>query len=130
MANTDWENYGDVNFLEYGGLLIRQDPDYMDRSYNVIQVATPWATDEIKEGHVWAWWLTVDLDDGWYDWDAVKSFVGDGAEDDDKQLVSALVAYYGSGEFQAEGLGKDNACDITVEELREALDNLGAGEFA
>lgn len=130
MANTDWENYGDANYTTYGGLLIRQDPDYMDRSYNVIQVATPDATDEIAEGRVWAWYFTVDLDDSWYKWEDVKSSCYVSDDDDDKELVRALVDYYGAGEFQAEGLGTDMAYDISVDELCEALRDLGAGEFA
>lgn len=130
MANTDWDNYGDVNYITYGGLLIRQDPDYMDRSYNVIQVATPDATEDIAEGHVWAWYFTVDLDDSWYKWDDVKSFAGVSDDDDDKELVRALAEYYGPEEFQAEGFGQDMSIDITVDELRDALNNIGAGEFA
>ena len=130
MANTDWENFGDVNYLSYGGLLIRQDPDYMDRTYNVVQVSTHDASSDIPEGYAWALYYSVDLDDNWYDWDSVASAAGQGLAQPDKNLVQMLVNYYGPHEFSPSGFGKDGASCVAIPYLSNCLTELGAGDFA
>lgn len=129
QLETDWSNYGDVNFTEYGGLLIRQDPDYMDSTYNVIQVYTPFDNDEIPFRKVWGWLFSVDLEDNWIDWNKVCACDGlNLASASKKDRVAAAVSYYGNQEFNPIPLG-DNSQECTMLELIATLEEIGAGEF-
>jgi hypothetical protein len=89
-------NYGDVNFLEYGGCLIEE---RTDTEYNVIYLR-PYDEDDLYQCAE----LTVDITDKWIDKDAVMKF-GGMTEENFNPIHFAIdcIDYYGPEEFGADG---------------------------
>jgi hypothetical protein len=87
-----WENYGDINPLDHGGLFISKDNDsFSDRQFYVIQVI-PYPYRE-------AWLIQdglIDLDDDWIEWDSVKETMGTPEDASDEHLATEVMYYYGS----------------------------------
>jgi len=93
-VKMSWENYGDVNPLEHGGLFIRKDPDFKD-CYYVIEV---YMTDDEES------WLMgdcyVDISDDWIDWKGALGYTGDDpSEATDIDRVIGAYSYYGAENF-------------------------------
>lgn len=127
---SEWILQGDVNFLDYGGIIMRRDEDDPN-CYDVIEVATSWDTDELDENEVYAWQAYVDIDDSWVDWEAVESFSGGDWEDDSAKIADA-IRYYGIAQWDARNLDgtQAGAGKMTKAELTEVLEEIGAGEYA
>ena len=96
----EWENFGDVNFFEYGGVMVKKDPDLSD-SYNFFALFT-------VENKKFAFSGTVcDLHD-FIKEDVIKDLAADiGAPSPEflingnpKLCVSELVPNYGCGPFE------------------------------
>lgn len=89
-----WENYGDVNPIEHGGIFIKKDTEDFPRCYYVVRI------DYNEEaGHFWLQDLYVDLNDDWFEWDAVHSYADTSDVSDDIDKVIALISYYSYLEF-------------------------------
>jgi len=132
--SNDWENYGDVNFLTYGGELIRK----LDNgSYQVISLRTPWWG--LNEGEYIIGELTIDPN---YTFDndledersKMKKYAGLDANDDysDENFICDLISYYGIYELggQTATVGKDDVIqtlkdyDVNIDTLGEFDENL------
>ena len=110
-----WENYGDINPIEHGGVFVKKDV-HNGREYMVIHL-TPFYDDGEK-------WLIidayVDLNDDWIDWDDVKSTMGTPDNADDKYLATDVVHYYGTHCSNGEQLILESE-----EEVLKWLSNVG-----
>lgn len=132
--SNDWENYGDINFLTYGGELIRK----LDNgSYQVISLRTPWWG--LKDGEYIIGELTIDpnyifdndLED---ERSKMKKYSGLDANDDysDEAFICDLISYYGVYELGGQDavVDKDDVIqtlkdyDVDIDTLGEFDENL------
>ncbi|AIF72143.1 hypothetical protein LD11_gp267 [Bacillus phage Riley] len=115
--DASWENYGDVNALEHGGVFIKKDMDYPgDKCYYIVKLINMTSACgedgfTIEEGY-------VDLKDDWIDWEAVESTC-DIADSDEIKVVD-VFGYYGVNEFNGESTIYDNESEVL-----EHLANIG-----
>lgn len=126
---SEWVLKGDINFLEFGGRIIRQS-EYDPSVYDVIEVWTPWDSEEVPDGSVRAFAADVDLDDSWLDME--NALRASGIEDtdvDDYTKVDALISYWGIGQWDPMPLGDDEKNLLTIDDFAEILRARGAGEF-
>ncbi|UNA01665.1 OCR-like antirestriction protein [Bacillus phage vB_BcgM] len=117
IVNKDasWENYGDVNALEHGGVFIKKDTDYpLDKCYYVVKVINMDSACG-EEGYM-VEECYMDLKDDWIDWEAVESTC-DIAESDGVKVCD-LLSYYGITEFNGETYEFDNESEV-LEHLAE-----------
>ena len=103
----EWYNYGDVNFLEYGGYLVRE----MDREncFNVIFLATEIADHKKRYKHpMIVAKCYVDVS-SWLDSETlhnVNDYVGNPTDfipqttEDKMRYATDLITYYGIAEFE------------------------------
>ena len=94
---SKYENYGDVNFLD-GGCLIAKDDRY-DGCYYVITCDLVYDVD--SPHHYLIQECYVDINDNWIDVSAVEDYSGVSKESDPEWFAEALVRYYGGEEFGA-----------------------------
>jgi hypothetical protein len=110
-----WQNYGDVNALEHGGMFVKKDTDINGRHYYVVQLNM--VDNEYK-------WLLVDgyvdLDDSWIEWDSIKATMDTPNDADDERLAVDCMYYYGTHLSN----GEDELYE-SEQEVRERLDQLG-----
>lgn len=113
-----YRNYGDVNFLDYGGCLI--DTEHSDTEFDVIYLQ-PY---DDEEGIYQCAELTVDITDSWIDREAVMKF-GGMAEDDFNPIHFAedCIDYYGPENFGADSSWgyKYDWMSMTKDEVKEVL---------
>lgn len=90
MKNS-WENYGDVNPIEHGGMFVKKDT-YGERNFYVIQLTPMDGSDKeewlIQDGY-------IDLDDSWIEWGSVQSTMDTPKDADDEYLATDVMHYYG-----------------------------------
>ena len=92
--NKVWENYGDVNPLEHGGLWIINDTND-NNSYYVVKVQkledekNTWLYDDCY----------VNVTESWIDWESVYDYCDITGESSNIDKVVALVSYYSPLEF-------------------------------
>jgi hypothetical protein len=92
MSEKKWENYGDVNPIEHGGMFVLYDEEIEGRCYYVIEVNSEIDGEEkwaIIDGY-------VDLDDDWIEWDSINETMDSPSDADDKRLVTDVMHYYGT----------------------------------
>lgn len=82
-----WENYGDVNPVEHGGLWISKDPDTKS-SYYLVEF-NPFDGGGYRIGDAY-----IDLTDSWISWEDVESYV-DNMETDIEKVIG-IHSYYGA----------------------------------
>lgn len=91
MKNNEWENYGDINPIEHGGMFVKQDLEISGRYYYVVSL-----THIGSEGK----WLLIDgyidLNDDWIEWDSVKKTMNTPKDADDRYLATDVMHYYGT----------------------------------
>ena len=140
-----WENLGDIDFLTYGGCLVKpayDDPE-LAASYNVFYMNVD--TDE--EDKVFATLLIVDVDDYINDeknkMDILKAIGLEDRENDDPLMImdnaawaKEIIEYYGVSNFSPTVLKpntyyptyyEDYLC--TPDEVKDWLIELGAGDI-
>jgi hypothetical protein len=106
-----WENYGDVNPLEHGGLFVRRSEDDT-MEFDVVHIHP----DADSEKIFYADGL-VSLRDDWIDWDAVGKYNG-GSGTYAENAKDAFI-YYGAENFGGNGVF------ITLGEVKERLEAKG-----
>jgi len=116
----NWENIGDVNFLD-GGFIIS---DNGDGTYDFVRCNYVYDTPDdeyvylIEDG-------TVDINDSWIDVDAVESYADCKKDTDPMWFARACVDYYGGENFGAVGVprGLDDYSDYlyTAEGVEEYM---------
>ncbi len=101
MAEYEWQNYGDVNFYEYGGVMVRKDTELSD-SYNFFLF------EKDDQNNKYAFYGTVtDLHD-FREQECINELVTERGyvsidallEDDPFLCVAELVRNYGCGVFE------------------------------
>jgi hypothetical protein len=118
-----WENYGDANPIEYGGLFIKEDTDDFPNCFYVVELVNlEWACGDegfwVVEGY-------VDLNEDWIDWDGVKSYIGYEG-DDDIALVEGAFRYYSHLEFGG-SVAELKTEEEAIEELKSHGINVEVG---
>lgn len=101
---NEFTNYGDVNFMDYGGTFVSQNPD---GCYQVIVLKNMSQHDSAYDDAERKYYLAesyVDFDDDWMDLEEVQSCYEisiDRLSDefDEEELAYACVGYYGAEEF-------------------------------
>lgn len=154
MSKTEWTNMGDINFLAYGGCLVKphfseeelKDHESLENTFDVFYLDTESGENGDEN---FAALCYVDLDDSWLPWaDMLKCIgldkeVGLPVEELVKKhspmlLAKELVEYAGVQNFSPEVVKNDtynrypySAEDFTVsdEDLVKWLRDLGAGEI-
>ena len=125
--SNNWENYGDVNFLTYGGELIRK----LDNgSYQVISLRTPWWG--LNDGEYIIGELTIDptMFDGEdiNEREKMKNYSGVGKNDEyiDEDYICDLISYYGIYELGGQEAKVDKGGVIqTLKDYGVNIDTLG-----
>lgn len=148
-----WENFGDVNFLEYGGCLVKEhwteeelasikNPENMKHCYDVFYLNAECGED------IYAALCCVDLTDEWLDWNGMFYTTGQeekiGMSLKDLMEESTISPKFWAKEM-VEYMGIQNFCPISFknaqypegydefilskDELIEWLHGLGAEEF-
>lgn len=115
-----YRNYGDVNFLTYGGCLV--DSDHSDTEFRIIYLR-PY---DDEEGLYQCAEIIVDINDSWIDRSQVMKY-GGVTEDDFDPVLFAIdcIEYYGPENFWADGCWMyqyDWRC-MTREGVKEVLRN-------
>lgn len=121
---NEYANYGDVNFMLYGGTFVRED-ELGD--YDVIVLENVAQRDGAYEDAERKYYLAeahVDLADGWIDYESVGETYGISVdrwsdEYDPKQIAYACVGYYGAHKFGGCEFIEENL--KTYEEIMEIL---------
>lgn len=154
MSKTEWVNMGDINFLAYGGCLVKphfseeelKDHESLENTFDVFYLNTEFGENGDEN---FAALCYVDLDDSWLPWaDMLKCIgldeeVGLSVEELVKKhspmlLAKELVEYAGVQNFSPEVVKNDtynrypySAEDFTVSDadLVKWLRDLGAGEI-
>lgn len=154
MSKTEWTNMGDINFLAYGGCLVKphfseeelKGHESLENTFDVFYLNTEFGENGDEN---FAALCYVDLDDSWLPWvDMLKCIgldeeVGLSVEELVKKyspmlLAKELVEYAGVQNFSPEVVKNDtcnmypySAEDFTVsdEDLVKWLRDLGAGEI-
>lgn len=88
-----WENYGDVNPVEHGGVFVKHDKEIGGRCFYIVKL------DSVDDGNGEQWHLIngyIDLDDDWIEWESVKSTMDIQENTDDESLAVDLIHYYGT----------------------------------
>jgi hypothetical protein len=111
-------NYGDYNFLDYGGCLV--DSDHSDTEFRVLYLR-PY---DDEEDFYQCAELYVDIEDKWINKKSVMSFIGMTEENFDPIWYAiGCIDYYGPENFGADGswgYQKDWE-NMTREEVKDAL---------
>lgn len=111
-------NYGDVNFLEWGGCLV--DSDHSDTEFRIIYLR-PY--DDEKDMYQCAE-VYVDITDSWIDRKRVMDFCGM-TEETFNPIWFAIdcINYYGAENFGADGcwMYKYDWMHMTKEEVKDVL---------
>ena len=124
--NNEWENYGDINFLTYGGTLLKE---VAPQEYEIIRLFTPWSGTEEGEYILGTCYLnTKDYEDSI---DDISKFTGEDYSglDKDKWFAVDLVDYYGT--YQLGGTDEVLTKDEVIEVLKDKgvdIDTLGSFE--
>lgn len=117
-----YKNYGDVNFLTYGGCLV--DSDHSDTEFRIIYLR-PYddGLPEHDELYQCAE-IMVDITDNWIDKDAVMKF-GGMTEENFNPIHFAIdcIDYYGAENFGADGswLYQKDWRHMTRDDVKEVL---------
>lgn len=145
-----WENLGDVNFLSYGGCLVKhnwEEPDESLKYCYTVFYLNPEAGENGDQNY--AAQCFIDLTDSWLDYDGMlqsigcDEFVGMSFEDlikkiDPMVLAKELIEYHGVANFSPEVQHKEVYLQypsqfedfiVSDEELTDWLKNIGAEEF-
>lgn len=113
MKEIKWENYGDINPIEHGGMFVKYDSQIGGRCYYAVSL-----TYIEGEGK----WLLIDgyidLDDDWIEWDKIKDTMDTPDNADDEYLATDVMHYYGGH------IGDEHLLD-REEEVREFLKQCG-----
>lgn len=91
----NYENFGDVNPIQHGGLWIAKD-ETRENAYYVLR-NTP-IEDRAEYGKQIFDDMYVELDDTWIDWEDVRSTYGTDMENEIEKIIS-VVGYYSSDNF-------------------------------
>ena len=83
-----WMNYGDINFLDYGGILLQADENN-PRAFSVLYLITP---DSGADGFYLASGY-IDTDDEWIDYKYIQKTLDIKLDKPDDKAVSALEYY-------------------------------------
>lgn len=124
--NNEWENYGDVNFLTYGGTLLKE---VAPQEYEIIRLFTPWSG--TKEGEYILGTCHLNTQDYEDSMDDISNFTGADYSglDKDKWFAVDLVDYYGT--YQLGGTDEVLTKDEVIEVLKDKgvdIDTLGSFE--
>lgn len=106
-----WENYGDVNPIEHGGIFVKADEDF-PKSFYIVEVVPVFDSEE-------TWQISdlyVDVDNDW-DWDSIYSYADLNDDSDDVWKAIALAQYYGYIEFGSAKM-VDSESEV-INELKE-----------
>lgn len=113
---SEYKNYGDVNFLEHGCLIKKDDSC---ESGFLLLCCEPYSD---AEGLYRLGELFVDISDSWIDAETVRSFTGIGPEDDPFLYAAACTEMYSWANFGAEGYYSDyNWLRATKEDAMNVL---------
>ena len=96
-APFDWTNYGDVNFLDYGGCLIRFDGS----SFDVIEVTGDCDSEQgMIVSHAWICWNEIFNEDGTFTSRGrnVAEYADANAPEKVIWIVAGWISYYGGDE--------------------------------
>lgn len=97
-----YKNYGDVNFLTYGGCLV--DSDHSDTEFRIIYLRPYDDGDPDHDDLYQCAEITVDITDSWIDKKQVMSFIGmTENEFDPIEFAIGCIDYYGPENFGADG---------------------------
>lgn len=155
MSNKIWENHGDINFLAYGGCMVKNHwteeelaeteyPELLRHTYDVFYLNTEYGDDGDLN---FAALCTIDLTDDFLDWNGMFYYIGqderigmtfqdllDETTISPKLLAKEMVEYMGVDEFsprtfscQYPSSPKDYI--ISDEDLEKWLTDLGAGDL-
>lgn len=154
MSKTEWTNMGDINFLAYGGCLVKphfseeelKDHESLENTFDVFYLNTEFGENGDEN---FAALCYVDLDDSWLPWADMLKYIGLDEEvglpveelvkkHSPMLLAKELVEYTGVQNFSPEVV-KDDTCnrypysaeDFTVsdDDLVKWLHDLGAGKI-
>lgn len=125
-SNNEWENYGDVNFLTYGGTLLKE---VAPQEYEIIRLFTPWSG--TKEGEYILGTCHLNTQDYEDSMNKISDFTGADYSglDKDKWFAVDLVDYYGT--YQLGGTDEVLTKDEVIEVLKDKgvdIDTLGSFE--
>lgn len=88
-----WENYGDVNPIDHGGMFVKHDDQVSGRNYYVVSLQNFVDEGERK-------WLLIDgyidLDDDWIEWESIKATMDTDEGASDEWLACDVMHYYGT----------------------------------
>jgi hypothetical protein len=96
MSKHNWENFGDANPLEHGGLWLLQD-EGNQTEFNIVQLQIDEDLDGretyyITDGH-------INVTDEWIDWKSVIDTTGLDADDSREWQAVSAIHTYGMTEF-------------------------------
>lgn len=111
-SNQKWENFGDVNPIEHGGIFVKKDIEInSDTCYYIVKNVY----DEDGEKHI-LYDLYIDISDDWIEKESVMDYIGMTKENFDPIFYAiGCTEYYNYLEFQ----GDRTECN--EEELKREL---------
>lgn len=154
--NKIWENLGDVNFLAYGGCLVKphwteeelakaKNPELLKHTYDVFYLNTEYGDDGNQN---FAALCCIDMTDDFLDWNGMLYCIGEDArigmkfEDflnettiSPELLAKEMVEYMGVGEFSPctfkcpQYPSEADDYIVSDEDLKQWLIDLGAGDI-
>jgi len=98
----EWNNYGDINPIEHGGIFIKKSyDDPGDNSYDVVTINRVSNADQTLDENMWVLSnMHFDMDNlDWVDWKAVCDSTEIGKDNREIDQIIALWYYYGTDEF-------------------------------
>ncbi|AHZ09696.1 hypothetical protein FP74_gp100 [Bacillus phage CAM003] len=115
--NDAWENHGDADALDQGGIFIRPDEEQRHCYYVVKVDNLEYVTNEDK---IRITDMYVDISDDWFDWAGIEAYSGTEESDDDIEKVLAVVDYHGAENFNPDMKDFEDKADAI-----EYLANMG-----
>lgn len=115
MTTNNWENYGDMNPIKYGGFFIQEDQNGNYHTIELINLDGACGEEGFMISEAY-----VDINDEWIDWGRVLNYTGDDENTDPMQKVYGAFNYYGCEEF-----GGHSSTFSTEEETIEELKSYG-----
>jgi hypothetical protein len=106
----NWENYGDVNPIEHGGIWIKPDVPTFPGCFYLVK--------NIPLDDTYGWFVQdgyIDLNDDWIEWDSVFSYAGIDWTAPAEIRAIAAFDYYGPLEFSGESKLVYNDKDLQAE---------------
>ncbi len=153
--NDIWENLGDINFLAYGGCLVKkhwtekelaevENSELLKYTYDVFYLNTEYGDDGNQN---FAALCCIDMTDSFLDWDGMLYYIGQdervGMKFNDlleegeiapELLAKEMIEYMGVGSFSPIAFNSatpflNDDYIVSDEDLKKWLQDLGAGDL-